>query len=106
MIFTECPSQKDILWCPEMNFCMILYESYKTSDEVKPLAISMLTNHQSEPRKKTECPSQKYILWCPKMNFCVILYESYKTSDEVKPLAISMLTNHQSDPRKKNLCEL
>ena len=53
MISTECPSQKDILWCPKMNVCVILYESYKTSDEVKPLAISMLTNHQPEPRKKT-----------------------------------------------------
>ena len=53
MIFTECPSQKNILWCPKMNFCMILYESYKTSEEVKSLAISMLTNHQSDPWKKT-----------------------------------------------------
>ena len=28
VILTECPSQKDILWCPQMDFCMIVYETY------------------------------------------------------------------------------
>ena len=42
MILTECPSQKDISWCPKMDFCMILYETY-FGRVIKSL---MKSNHQ------------------------------------------------------------
>ena len=42
MILTECPSQKDISWCPKMDFCMILYETF-FGRVIKSL---MKSNHQ------------------------------------------------------------